>query len=116
MERGHENHPEGIKIARASGAINVPESSSPTVMAAGELSKEYIVSVGETLWEIAQKHNTDVYELAILNQIKSPFRIFVGQRLLISSAVHLILMSAVDLDESGNNVSYVWISDIIGPR
>nr|MCS5600478.1 LysM peptidoglycan-binding domain-containing protein [Rhodospirillales bacterium] len=32
----------------------------------GDNSREHIVANGETLWRIAQVHNTDIYELAIL--------------------------------------------------
>ena len=43
--------------------------------------KEHIVTAGETLSGIAQAYNADIYELAILNQIEPPFRIYVGQSL-----------------------------------
>ena len=52
---------------------------------------EHVVVAGETLWRIAQAYNSDIYELAILNQIQPPFRIFVGQRLLPVSYTHLTL-------------------------
>ena len=52
----------------------------------GENSREHIVANGETLWRIAQAHNTDIYELAILNQIEPPFRIYVGQSLILSNS------------------------------
>ena len=52
----------------------------------GDNSREHVVANGETLWRIAQAHNTDIYELAILNQIEPPFRIFVGQSLMISNS------------------------------
>ena len=48
-------------------------------------STEHIVAAGETLWRIAQVYNVDIYELAILNQIQPPFRIFVGQSLILSN-------------------------------
>jgi len=43
--------------------------------------KEHTVTAGETLSGIAQAYNTDIYELAILNQIEPPFRIYIGQSL-----------------------------------
>ena len=52
----------------------------------GKTSGEHIVANGETLWRIAQAYNTDIYELAILNQLEPPFRIFVGQSLILSNS------------------------------
>ena len=50
-------------------------------------SAEHIVASGETLWRIAQTYNVDIYEIAILNQIEPPFRIFIGQSLILSNNI-----------------------------
>lgn len=44
----------------------------------------YKVKKGDTLWEIAQKHNTTVSHLAQINNIKNPNMIYVGEILTIS--------------------------------
>lgn len=41
----------------------------------------YVVKKGDTLSEIAQKHNTTYQALAKLNNIKDPDKIYVGQKL-----------------------------------
>ena len=79
-----------IGLVYATKQIHKPSlTSSPKLKPKGFLnppiiasSKEHIVAYGETLWRIAQAYNTDIYELAILNQIEPPFRIFVGQSLI----------------------------------
>ena len=86
----------GDEISLANSARHIQQSTltpSPQKKAKnflenriGENSREHIVANGETLWRIAQAHNTDIYELAILNQIEPPFRIFVGQSLILSNS------------------------------
>lgn len=44
----------------------------------------YKVQKGDTLWEIAQKHNTTVSHLVQINNIKNPNMIYVGEILTIS--------------------------------
>lgn len=44
-------------------------------------STVYIVRSGDTLWDIAQKYNTTVAELAAKNNIKNPDKIYVGQKI-----------------------------------
>ena len=43
--------------------------------------RDHVVRAGETLSAIAQNYKVDVYEMAILNQLEPPFRIYVGQSL-----------------------------------
>ena len=44
-------------------------------------SSEYLVKKGETLYSIAWRANSDVREIAQINKIKSPYRIYPGQKL-----------------------------------
>jgi FOG: LysM repeat len=83
------------------GLVNVPirydksEVRKPTQKIVKKLksgsvipnSAEHIVAAGETLWRIAQTYNVDIYEIAILNQIQPPFRIFIGQSLILSNNI-----------------------------
>ena len=41
----------------------------------------HLVAAGETLSRIAQAYGVDVYQMAILNQLEPPFKIYVGQSL-----------------------------------
>ena len=43
--------------------------------------RDHRVAAGETLSKIAQAYGVDVYQMAILNQLEPPFRIYVGQSL-----------------------------------
>lgn len=46
-------------------------------------SSHYSVKKGETLYSIAWRANTDVRQLATLNKIAAPYRIYPGQKLLL---------------------------------
>lgn len=60
----------------------IPEVENP------KCSKEdrilYKIQKGDTLWEIAKKHNTSVNHLAKINNIKNPNLIYVGEIITIS--------------------------------
>ena len=43
--------------------------------------REHLVAAGETLSRISQAYGVDVYQMAILNRLEPPFRIYVGQSL-----------------------------------
>lgn len=43
----------------------------------------YVVQKGDTLWKIAKRYNTSIDELAAINDIENPDKIYPGQRLLI---------------------------------
>lgn len=43
----------------------------------------YIVQKGDNLWKISKKYNVELKKLVEKNKIKSPYRIFTGQRLVI---------------------------------
>ena len=45
----------------------------------------YVVKKGETLYSIAWRANSDVRKLAKLNNISSPYKIFPGQKIIIST-------------------------------
>ncbi|MBU2894321.1 peptidoglycan DD-metalloendopeptidase family protein [Colwellia sp. D2M02] len=47
-------------------------------------TSEYIVKKGETLYSIAWRANSDVRQIAQLNKISSPYRIFPGQKLFLT--------------------------------
>ena len=47
-------------------------------------STYYIVKKGETLYSIAWRANSDIRQLATLNNIKAPYNIFPGQKIIIS--------------------------------
>lgn len=46
-------------------------------------SKVYIVKPGDTLWKIAQAHNTTVDQILAINKIVNPTAIYPGQQILI---------------------------------
>lgn len=46
-------------------------------------ASEYVVQAGETLYSIAWRANSDVRQLAQLNKIYPPYRIYPGQKLLL---------------------------------
>ena len=48
--------------------------------------RNHLVADGETLSKIAQAYGVDVYQMAILNQLEPPFRIYVGQSLALPSS------------------------------
>ena len=43
--------------------------------------RKHVVAAGETLSKISQAYSVDVYQMAIINQLEPPFRIYVGQSL-----------------------------------
>lgn len=45
----------------------------------------YTVKTGDLLWKIAQNHNVEIQEIINLNNMKSPYYIYIGQTLLIPS-------------------------------
>lgn len=47
----------------------------------------YIVQKGDTLWEIAKRYNTTIEDIAEINDIENPDKIYPGQRLLILKRV-----------------------------
>lgn len=49
----------------------------------------YICQTGDTLWKIAKKYNTSVNEIAQLNDMDNPNKVFAGQKLLILKKVIL---------------------------
>lgn len=54
--------------------------------AAPAAANSYIVQKGDTLYAIAFRHNTDFRDIARLNNIGPPYRIYVGQRLKLTDA------------------------------
>ncbi|MBE9893824.1 SH3 domain-containing protein [Enterococcus casseliflavus] len=60
----------------SSGSSNTNTSSSST--------KTHTVKSGDSLWSLAQKHNTSISQLASWNNINSSYTIFVGQKLIVS--------------------------------
>jgi lipoprotein NlpD len=50
-------------------------------------STEYIIGKGETLYSIAWRSGIDVRSIAKLNRIKSPYKIFPGQKLILVKKV-----------------------------
>jgi len=50
-------------------------------------SSQYIVRSGETLYSIAWRANSDVRNIAQLNKLVKPYRIYPGQKLVLSSSV-----------------------------
>ncbi len=52
----------------------------------GKLPDYYFVKKGDTLYSIAWKYGLDYKQIAYNNRIKSPYRIFKGQKLRLSSA------------------------------
>jgi len=67
-----------------------PVVESKTTVAVGSQTKasiktdQYIVKKGETLYSIAWRANSDVRTIALLNKIAPPYRIFPGQKIIIS--------------------------------
>lgn len=57
-----------------------------TIPFTAKTADKHIVEAGETLSGIAQYYHTGIYELAILNQIEPPFRIYVGQSITIPNS------------------------------
>ena len=55
----------------------------------GEAGSGYMVQTGDTLYSIAFRAGMDYRELAKLNNISSPYRIFVGQSLQISNKKYI---------------------------
>mgnify|MGYP001280368341 CR=1 FL=1 len=64
---------------RQSPRLSVQGLSAPFPGAATD--RNHLVVAGETLSRIAQAYGVDVYQMAILNQLEPPFRIYVGQSL-----------------------------------
>ena len=62
----------------------------------------YTVKTGDLLWKIAQKYNTTVQEIIDLNNIKSPYYIYIGQKLLIPGEIE-------DNNETGNSYFYYTV-------
>ena len=57
----------------------------PLVTQTTRASTEYVVKRGDTLWTIARSRGVTVSSLVSLNRLANPNRIFVGQRLLVTS-------------------------------
>ena len=89
-----------IRPGLVSGAIDpgqivpAPRRQSPQASAkllsapfpGAAADRDHLVAGGETLSIIAQAYGVDVYQMAILNQLEPPFRIYVGQSLLLPSS------------------------------
>ncbi|GMO58871.1 MAG: hypothetical protein Ta2D_04650 [Rickettsiales bacterium] len=78
--------PDG-KIARSlRGYNNAEESQKETIVKKELLDKKgfHIVKSGESLWSIARDNDMTAKDLADLNKIKKPYRIYIGQELRIN--------------------------------
>lgn len=58
--------------------LNIPVKSRPS--AAG---KEYIAQPGESLYDIAVRHNVPLRELILINCITAPYIVYPGQSLIL---------------------------------
>ncbi|GMO56781.1 MAG: hypothetical protein Ta2D_01920 [Rickettsiales bacterium] len=78
--------PDG-KIARSlRGYNNAEESQKETIVKKELLDKKgfHTVKSGESLWSIARDNDMAAKDLAALNKIKKPYRIYIGQELKIN--------------------------------
>jgi LysM repeat protein len=74
-----------LKIpAGATAGAAAPTAAAGSSTAGG--TSTYVVQRGDTLGQIAQRHNTSVAELMRLNNITNPDRITVGQKLTVPGA------------------------------
>ena len=60
-------------VAPAAGPAEAPDASSP--------GEAYVVRRGETLWSISKRVDVSMTELAAVNELPSPYHVFVGQKL-----------------------------------
>ncbi len=57
-----------------------------TPVASGTINAApYVVKAGDTLYGVAASHNLSVARIAELNQLKKPYKLYVGQRLRVSA-------------------------------
>jgi LysM repeat protein len=64
-------------------AVVLPQQHAGAVVLAATCSTYHTVASGETLSSIALKYNVTSQEIAVANELKEPYTIFVGQRLCI---------------------------------
>lgn len=72
--------------------------------------KYYIVKSGDSLWSISKKHNITIQELASLNNLKKPYNIKPGERLIVYGNKNNIIETeenGVYIVKSGDNLSSI---------
>lgn len=79
--------------------IQVQELSSQRV---SDVPAQYTVVAGDTLYGIAWRHNMDFHDLAKINNISPPYRINVGQNLVLQPGVQQQVAGSADRDAGQN--------------
>lgn len=73
---------------RPAPVVDIVSSPSSTLYQRGSIDADYhIVNQGETLYSIAWRANIDVNTLAQVNDIYHPYKIFPGQKILLSEKI-----------------------------